>query len=204
MHSHPIKHWKNKFMKAEKYHFTSADKKFRKNIEKQYGGKISDEDFYKLIKKQKRWLKEYMEAVKKWAQEKPWEAEQLSKLVKSWEEKEKNKKLYDKVAKLKKLTVIELEKLLTPVLEKEGYIKLEFSQLDLQKDVIISFTIQDTKTGQHEYDSRMKLKKVIEKTLVNTNWRLMSEGIHYRLGILTGQLRGREREEDLAKLIGTK
>ena len=108
------------------------------------------------------------------------------------------------MAKLKKLTVIELEKLLTPVLEKEGYIKLEFSQLDLQKDVIISFTIQDTKTGQHEYDSRMKLKKVIEKTLVNTNWRLMSEGIHYRLGILTGQLRGREREEDLAKLIGTK
>lgn len=52
-----------------------------------------------------------------------------------------------------------------------------------------------------EYDSTNKLKKLIKVALEETNWRLMTDGIHYRLGILTGRLKAYEREEDLVKLV---
>jgi len=136
-------------------------------------------------------------------EEKPWEAEQLSQLVKSWEEKEKNEKLYDKLAKIKKLTVAELKKLLAAPLKKEEYINLDFSKPEIGKDIIINFTVQDNKTDRGEYDSRIQLQRLIKRTLEDTNWRLMSEGIMYRLGILSGRLKGLESEEDLLKLVRT-
>lgn len=127
--------------------------------------------------------------------------EQMKKFVDSWKEKEKNKDLYDKVKKIKKLTVAGLQKILGPVLEKEGYIKLDFSKPEMTRGVIVQFTAQDNKTGRGEYDSIHQLQKLLKSTLEKTNWRLMSEGIFYRLGILTGRLKGYELEEDLLKLI---
>lgn len=43
----------------------------------------------------------------------------MGKLVDKWKEKDKNKELYDKVGKIKKLTIVELKKMLTPALEKK-------------------------------------------------------------------------------------
>ena len=188
-------------MKKKKYDFTSYDLKYKREIEKKRGSKIPDEEFYKYIQKQRNWLKEFSESIKKWVDEKPWEVEQLKKLVDSWEEKEKNKELYDEVSKIKKLTITELQKLLAPVLKKEGYINLEFSNLEIKKDVIIEFTVQDNKTDRGEYDSRIQLQRILKKKLEVTNWRLMSDSVYYRLGILKGSLRGFDSEEDLLKLV---
>jgi len=44
------------------------------------------------------------------------------------------------------------------------------------------------------------LQKLIKSTLEKTNWRLMSEGVYYKLGILSGRLRGYENDEDLLNL----
>lgn len=126
---------------------------------------------------------------------------QLGKIIEEIKEKDKNKELYEKVSKLKKLTVFELEKRLSPVLEKEGYIKFELGRPEIGRDVFIEFSTQDEKSGREEYESSNNLKKIIKKTLKDTNWRLMSEGIHYRLGCLNGRVRGYEREEDLIKLV---
>ena len=52
--------------------------------------------------------------------------EQLKNLMDKIEEEDKNKELYDEVAKIKKLTAVELEKLITPVLEKASYVHLQF------------------------------------------------------------------------------
>lgn len=188
-------------MAKEKYKFTRADLELRHRMEKERGSKIPDEEFYKFIQKQRRWLRKFIKVVKKWVDEKPWEAEQLSRFMKTWEDKEKNKKLYEKLAKIKKLTVAELQELLTATLKKDGYIKLELSKPEVRKDVIIGFTVQDDKAERKEYDSRVQLRKLLDKTLADTNWRLMAEGISYRLGILSGRLRGYENEEDLIKLI---
>ncbi|MBD3282484.1 MAG: hypothetical protein GF387_02640 [Candidatus Portnoybacteria bacterium] len=108
------------------------------------------------------------------------------------------------ISKIKKLPVAGLKKLLIPKLEKEGYIKLEFSKPEMGRDVIVEFTVQDNNEKREEYDSRSQLKKLLKQILEKTNWRLMSDGIYYRLGILTGRLRSYENEEDLLKLVKSK
>jgi hypothetical protein len=41
----------------------------------------------------------------------------------------------------------------------------------------------------------------VDQALIDTNWRLMSDGISYRLGYLNGRLRAYEQEEDLKELV---
>lgn len=124
-------------------------------------------------------------------------------LVKEWKAREKKEADPDfqKANKLKKLTVHELQKLLTPVLEAENYVNFALGVPDMGRFVAIGFTATDSKEGRVEYDSRQKLKKLIEKTLTDTNWRLMSEGISYRIGIVSGRLRAYEGKDQLISLI---
>jgi hypothetical protein len=117
------------------------------------------------------------------------------------EEREKNKEIYDTVAGIKKLTVQGLQQLLAPILEKNSYVKLNFAQPRIERQVTVDFIVQDAKNGREEYDSRKQLEKVTNESLGNVNWNLMSSGINYRLGILSGSLKGYEFEEDLVKLV---
>ncbi|MGN6641206.1 MAG: hypothetical protein ACTHJ8_20005 [Mucilaginibacter sp.] len=55
-------------------------------------------------------------------------------------------------------------------------------------------------TDRDEAKSSKGLKKTIETTLFNTNWRLMSPGIEYKLGFLNGQLKGFSLEENILKI----
>ena len=127
--------------------------------------------------------------------------ESATNLMKEQEEREKNSELYDAIAKIKKLTVIELQNLLDPVLEKGSYTKLEFGKPEITKDVIVGFDLQDAKSGRSEYDSIHGLQKLLKESLAPTNWRLMSDGLSYRLGYLQGRIKGVEGEESLRKLV---
>ena len=60
---------------------------------------------------------------------------------------------------------------LTPILKKEGYIKLDLLKPEINKDVIVKFTVQDNKTDRDKYDSRTQLQRLLKKKLANTNWR---------------------------------
>ncbi|MEK7554788.1 MAG: hypothetical protein AAB518_02275 [Patescibacteria group bacterium] len=130
--------------------------------------------------------------------------EAFSEILKKEQEKEKHKELYEKAEKLKKLTVIELEKLLAPALEVAGYARLQFGIPDMGKDVFLPFTLQDTKSERTDRESSYDLERLLRKTLADTNWRLMSEGVSYRVGFLSGRLRAYEREDDLVELIRVK
>ncbi len=140
------------------------------------------------------------EAAKK-NQEEKFQLEGIAQFMEDWKKKDEKKEEYEKIAKLKKLTVFDLEKLLTPVLKKEGYVKLQFGNPEMGKDVFMSFTAQDSRSDRIERESSIKLQKILKTTLSDTNWRLMSEGASYRLGILSGRLRAYEREEDLLSLV---
>jgi hypothetical protein len=65
----------------------------------------------------------------------------------------------------------------------------------------IPFSCLDNKPERESHDSRMELKKLITTTLADTNWQLMSDGVHYRLGYLSGRIRAYESDEDLRKLV---
>lgn len=128
-------------------------------------------------------------------------AGELTKILDKQKEKENNKDLYDSVDKIKRLKIIELEQLLAPILEKAEFTKLHFKDPEITRDVMVSFTVHDIKQGREDRASCLDLQKLIKMTLQDTNWRLMNEGVHYRLGMLEGRFRAYEKEEDLIKLI---
>lgn len=110
---------------------------------------------------------------------------------------------YQQVNKLKKLTIVELEKLLTKVLEKENYMKLSFATPEMGQFIFAPFTLQDADTSRRPNISTSTLEKLLRSTLEDTNWRLV-DGVSYRLGFLSGRLKGYEREDDLLKLYEKK
>lgn len=126
---------------------------------------------------------------------------QLKNVVDMMKDHEENKEVYDAIDKIKKLTIAELQNLLSPLVKKAGYIKFELGKPEITRDVVIEFSTQDNKPDRAEYDSKHDLQKIIKKALEGTNWRLMSDGISYRLGFLTGRLRGMESKEDLINLV---
>lgn len=130
--------------------------------------------------------------------------EALSRSMEEDRKKESQKELYDEVARIKKLKILELEKFLIPQLEKAGFIKFHMKDPDIGKDVFVPFVVYDSAPNRTEMASTHDLSRLIRKVLKGTNWRLMSEGVSYRLGMLEGRLRAYERGEDLVKLIEIK
>lgn len=87
------------------------------------------------------------------------------------------------------------------MLEKAGYIDFGLDKPEIGKAVYVGFNCLDAKSDRSDYDSRKHLKKIVDETLENTNWRLMSDGISYRLGYLNGRVRAYEHEEELKQLV---
>ncbi|MDQ5981630.1 MAG: hypothetical protein QG570_380 [Patescibacteria group bacterium] len=129
--------------------------------------------------------------------------EHLNKTMEESKRKEADP-AYKKVKQLRKMSVVELERLLSKGLEKQKYTKLTFDKPEIGQFVIIPFTVQDADSSRKEYDSTHELQKLVKNTLEKTNWRLMSEGTSYRLGYVYGRLKGYERDEDMAKLFRAK
>lgn len=111
---------------------------------------------------------------------------------------------YTHVANLKKLTIIELERVLISFFQKERYINLVLHQPEIGQHVIVGFTIQDDDPTHRSPSSVQDLKKKLNNTLETTNWRVMTEGLSNRLGYVTGRLKGYEREEDFFEIAGEK
>lgn len=130
-----------------------------------------------------------------------WRYEEMAKLGKEWKEKEENKHIYDAIAELKKPKIAELYSLLQSKLEKAGYVDFSLGKPEIGKIAYVGFNCLDGNSDRQDRDSRKTLQAAIRKALNDTNWRLTSNGISYRLGYLTGRLRAYEGEEDLKKLI---
>lgn len=125
----------------------------------------------------------------------------LIKLGAEFKEREKNKDAYKAAAKLKRLKIAELTTVLSPALELEGYIEFNLDKPEIGRTVVAPFSCLDNKSSRSDYESRKVLKKKIAELLGDTNWRLMSEGVSYRLGYLTGRLKAYETEEDILALV---
>jgi len=125
------------------------------------------------------------------------ELPQLEALMAEVDQKEKDKEYYELAKKIKRLTVNELSDLLAKELLVFDYKGLMITNTDMSRDLVLTFTIQDAKSGRTESASCSDLKKAIKKVIENTNWRLMTEGVTYKLGLLTGRLRGIDDEKTL-------
>lgn len=125
----------------------------------------------------------------------------MAELGKKFKEREDNKHIYDAVKEMKKPKIAELVPLLAPVLEKAGYIEFHLDKPEMGRDVYVGFSCLDSKPEREDYDSRKTLKKLVDSALSDTNWRLMSDGISYRLGYLNGRVKAYEGEKALKELV---
>lgn len=130
--------------------------------------------------------------------------EGMKRLNAQKEEMEANVEFYDRLAEVKKLNIAGLEKVLKTTTKKAGYVDLHISMPPPDRQIIVNFTVRDTEENRKEYDSEKTLEKILEKALKDKNWALMSDGVQYRLGVLTGRIRGYETEADLQELTKTR
>lgn len=107
---------------------------------------------------------------------------------------------YQQSAELNRINTIELEKRLGEPLAKENYVKFALDKPEEGRFFIIPFSVQDADSSRKENDSVHNLEKLLKESLKDTNWRLMSGHISYRLGYISGRIRGYESDEDLMQL----
>ncbi len=110
--------------------------------------------------------------------------------------------VYERSLQLEKLDIVQLEKLLTESFEKERFIKLSLDKPEIGQYVIVPFMVQDADSSRKGSVSIKAAERLLKTVLEKTNWRLMTSAISYRLGYVSGQLKGYEREEDMLVLAG--
>lgn len=128
---------------------------------------------------------------------------EMAELGKKFKEKEDNKHIYEAVKEVKKPKIAELIPLLSESLEKAGYTEFHLDKPEMGRNVYVGFSCLDNKPKRDDNDSRKTLKKLVDIALGDTNWRLMSDGISYRLGYLNGRVKAYESEEAMKELIIT-
>ncbi len=114
-------------------------------------------------------------------------------------EKQKREKEQFEVDKIERPNIPQLEKRLTYIAEKNDFIKFQFDKPEMGRHVVISFSLQDP-SNRNEQESVKLITTSVKKALFHTNWRLMTEGISYRLSYLTGRLKSHDQEEDILKI----
>jgi len=137
--------------------------------------------------------KKYLEARRNW--------ENAQSVLEEMKERQDNKDVYDAVKDLKKPKIAELTPLLSEPLQKAGYIEFHLDKPEMGRDVYVGFSCLDNKSDRKDYDSRKTFKKLVDSALSDTNWRLMSDGISYRLGYLNGRVKAYEGEEAMKELV---
>lgn len=134
-------------------------------------------------------------------QQKAQHLERMRKLEAGNADRVEHADVYDAVKDIKKLKIAQLSELLAPALAKKKYSEFKLGEPQIGREVTLDFSCLDAEADREEYESEKGLRKLIDKTLADTNWRLMSDGVSYRLGCLSGRLKAYESEEDLTKLV---
>jgi len=130
------------------------------------------------------------------------EASEVAHEVREEERQKYNSPVYEIASQIKKVNVVELEKILNEALEKEKFIKFSFEKPEIGPQIIVPFTVQDSDSSRQGNTCTSDLKKLLNNTLKETNWRLMNDGVNYRLGFIFGRLKGYEGEEAIIELAG--
>lgn len=145
----------------------------------------------------------YSNKVREWAES----ARRVGPLLKEFDEhhakQEKLDEWKDELAKVERLTIALVSDKLKKSLARVEYRDFQLGQPDMGKQVVVTFNVIDSKARAEE-ESRFCLYKLISKQLDSTNWRPVRTSLTYRMGYLTGKLKGYESDEDLRILLEKK
>jgi hypothetical protein len=128
------------------------------------------------------------------------EAIEVAAVIKEEEREKYDSLAYTQASQLKRLKIADLEKRLFKPLTKAQYIKFSLDKPEDGLGFVVPFSVQDADSTRTGRASEYALKQLINNLLADTNWRLVGSHISYRLGYLSGRIRGYESEEDLMEL----
>ena len=106
----------------------------------------------------------------------------------------------EELDKIERLTIAQVTDKLKKSLTQQGYKEFQLGQPDMGKQVVVPFNVIEGK-DRNEDESRFNLYKLMSKQLDDSNWRLVHTSLTYRMGYLTGKLKGYESDEDLRDLL---
>lgn len=109
---------------------------------------------------------------------------------------------HEKLLSVNKITITDLEVLVNKALADSGFTRLSIGEPEIDRHVLVPFTVQETKPKRRDRESIADLYDLLKTALKDTNWRAPKDLISYRLGFLSGKLKGYESEDDLLKLFG--
>lgn len=125
----------------------------------------------------------------------------VADLAESFEEQRKKKQEKEEYGfnTVQRIGIPLLEQRILQLTEKEGYTKFSFEKPVFTKHALIHFSVQDP-TDRNEKESIKQLQKALQVDLFETNWRLVSADLTYRMGYLTGKIKGFEQDDDIMKI----
>jgi ribosomal protein L40E len=145
----------------------------------------------------------YSDKVREWAKSAQELRPKLDHMFPTERETEEAQRLKELLAKVRKVTVAQVAEQLEKVLLNAGYTNLQLGQPEMAKDVTVPFNLIDGK-DRIEHKSQAELYKLMTDNLEDTNWRLVRSSLNYRMGYLTGKLKGYESQEDLRIILEKK
>jgi len=128
------------------------------------------------------------------------EALEVAVVIQKEEQEKYDSQEYTQTSQLKRLKFTDLEQRLIEPLTKAKFIKFTLDKPEDGPGFIVPFSVQDANSDRSGRTSEYELRQLIKELLKDTNWRLMTGHISYRLGYLSGRIRGYDSEEDLMQL----
>lgn len=116
--------------------------------------------------------------------------------------KRKEQEKYRPLENIKKFSITELEEYLSPILTKKWFINFALWKAEINKEIHVYFTVIDKSDKNQKYSSRIRLRKIINESLINTNWFFMNSwSLEEKLWIIQWKLKWVDNNDELLKLI---
>lgn len=149
---------------------------------------ISEEEAYKL----KNWIQDFYQ----WILD-----------VMTWKDpvsiaKRKEQEKFRSLENIKRFTITELEEYLSPILTEKWFINFSLWKAEIDKEIHVYFTVIDKSDKNQKYSSRIRLRKIINEVISNTNWFFMNSWkLEEKLWIIQWRLKWVDNNEELLILI---
>jgi len=116
--------------------------------------------------------------------------------------KRKEQEKYKPLENIKRFTIAELEEYLLPILAEKWFVNFSLWKAEIDKDIYVYFTVIDKSDKNQKYSSRIRLRKIINESLNNTNWFFMNSWrLEEKLWIIQWRLKWIDNNDELLKLI---
>jgi len=127
--------------------------------------------------------------------------EGMARLGKEFEEQNRNIQTEERVINVKKLRVVELQELLTKILEGMNFVRVEISNPTTSEGLRVELTALNNDRKRSDSEAIKATKSALETALEETNWRVVKNSLSSTLGALLVELRGHVSETEIRQLF---